>query len=102
MGLNQDKIQDLKEKKFDKLFTQHRELWSTMANNAFADARDHICGGKPPLRDDILKMLLPMLEPNTILRDHQEKNKARYRRFQQYFAEYIIETVCFDLRMEEK
>ena len=74
MGLNQDKIQDLKERKFDTLFKKHKDLWSAMAKSAFADARDHICGGNPPLRDDILKMLLPALEPNTILRTHQEKN----------------------------
>ena len=97
MGLNQDKIQDLKERKFDKLFKDHKALWTTMANNAFADARDHICGGNPPLRDDILKMLLPMIEPNKILRAHQEKNRARNRRFQVFFAEYIIEIVCFAL-----
>jgi hypothetical protein len=101
VGLNQDKIQDLVERKFDTLFKKHNELWSMMANNAFADARDHICGGNPPLRDDILKMLLPMLEPNKILRTHQEKNHARNRRFQQFFAEYIIEIVCFNLNVEE-
>jgi hypothetical protein len=102
VGLTQEKIQDLKERKFDKLFKDHKGLWSTMAKNAFADARDHICGGKPPLRDDIRKMLLPMLEPNEVLRNHQEKNSARYKRFREYFADYIIEIVCFDLKLEEK
>ena len=102
MGLTQEKLQDLKERKFDKLFEKQKELWTTMAQNAFADARDHICGGKPPLRDDILKMLLPMLEPNEVLRAHQEKNKARYRRFREFFGEYIIEIVCFELKPEGK
>ena len=101
MGLNQDKIADLKERKFDKLFKSHKDLWSTMAKDAFTDARDHICGGNPPLRDDILKMLLPMIEPNKILRAHQEKNRARNRRFQIFFSEYMIEIVCFGLVVEE-
>lgn len=66
-----------------------------MRETIFAEA-------KPPLRDDILKMLLPALEPNTILRRHQEKNTARNRKFKQFFAEYIIEIVCFGLNVEDK
>jgi hypothetical protein len=102
VGLTQDKIADLHERRFDRLFKKHIDLWSTMATNAFADARDHICNGNAPLRDDILKMLLPMLEPNDFLRAHQEKNRARNKKFKQFFAEYIIEIVCFELDLEDE
>src|SRR5262249_17844996 len=95
MGFTEEKLQDLKEKGFDKLFEKHKALWVTMANTAYANAKDNITGGNPPRPDDILKMLLPMLEPNVILRKHQEENSAWYKRFREYFAEYIIDLLFF-------
>lgn len=38
-----------------------------MTTNAYNAARDHICGGNVPRPDDVLKMLLPMLEPHETL-----------------------------------
>jgi hypothetical protein len=39
----------------------------------------------------VLKMLLPMLEPNETLRKHQEDVHARYVRFREMFGEYMID-----------
>ena len=91
MALTESKIRDLGDKKFDKLFEKHGEEWLQIAENAFVAARDHICGGNRPRPDDVLKMLLPMLEPNETLRKHQEDNRARYKRFREAFGEYIID-----------
>jgi hypothetical protein len=93
MGLTELKIKELTDKKFDKLFEKNKEEFVAMANNAYAAAKDHICGGHSPRPDDTLKMLLPMLEPNETLRKHQEDNRARYRRYREQFGEYIIDRV---------
>lgn len=91
MGLTELKIKDLHDKKFDKLYEKHHAEWKDMTTNAFNAARDHICAGKSPRPDDVLKMLEPMLEPHEILRKHQEDVQARAPRFRTAFGEYMID-----------
>jgi hypothetical protein len=91
VGLTESKIKDLKDKKFDKLYTKHEDAWRTMVKNAFAFAKKSIAGGSEPRPDDVLKVLLPMLEVNEELRNHQEDVHARYKRFREYFGDYIID-----------
>ena len=93
MGLTEAKIKDLHDKKFDKLFDKHKADWVKMANNAFDFAKKNIAGGHSPRPDDILKTLLPMLEVNEELRKHQEDVRARYKRFREFFGDYIIDQV---------
>ena len=92
MALTESKIKDLTDKKFDKLHERHRAEWQEITTNAFTAARDHICEGRLPRQDDVLKMLMPMLEPNETLRKHQEQHKARFKHFREAFAEYLIDT----------
>jgi hypothetical protein len=100
VGLTELKLKELQEKKFDKLFEKHKKEWVDLANHAFAAARDHICGGNAPRPDDILKMLLPMLEPNETLRKHQEDNRARFKHYRESFGEYVIDKVFFTSQEE--
>ncbi len=91
MALTESKIKDLESKKFDKLYEKEQSHWSKLASNAFLAARDHICSGHQPRPDDVLKMLLPMLEPDVLLRHHQENNHCQYKRWREMFAEYMID-----------
>jgi hypothetical protein len=91
MSLTESKLKDLHDKKFDKLYTKHEAEWTEITTNAYNSARDHICDGRPPRQDDVLKMLMPMLEPNERLRKHQEENHARYKHFREAFAEFLID-----------
>jgi hypothetical protein len=91
MGLTEAKIKDLEDKKFDDLYKAHKAAWLEMVGVAHDSAKAHITGGKEPRPDDILKMLLPPLEVSENLRGHQEDNQARYKRFREYFGEYIID-----------
>ena len=91
MSLTESKLKDLHDKKFDKLFQKHETEWTEITTNAFNSARDHICDGRAPRQDDVLKMLMPMLEPNERLRKHQEENHARYKHFREAFAEFLID-----------
>ncbi len=93
MGLTELKLKDLKDKEFDTLYTKHKADWVTLANHAFTFAKDRIAGGNVPRADDILKALSPMLEVNELLRKHQEDVHARYKRFREFFGEYIIDQV---------
>ena len=91
MGLTESKIKDLKDKQFDKLYEKHKEEWKKMATDAYDFAKKHISGGHEPRPDDVLKALLPMLEVNENLRKHQEDKKARYKRFREYFGDYVVD-----------
>jgi len=71
MALTESKLKDLHDKKFDKLYEKHTPKWTEMTRNAYISARDHICEGREPRQDDVLKMLMPMLEPDEKLRKHQ-------------------------------
>jgi hypothetical protein len=102
VGLTESKIKDLKDKDFDKLYKKHEEAWRTMVRNALAFARKNVAGGGTPRPDDILKVLLPMLEVNQELRDHQEEVHARYKRFREYFGDYIIDQELSHGAKEEK
>ncbi len=91
MGLTESKIKDLEEKNFDKLYERRKSEWLTIVNQAAAFAGANITGGREPRPDDILKALLPMLEVNEKLRDHQEENRARFKHFREYYGDYIID-----------
>lgn len=56
-----------------------------------SNAKDNITGGKDPRPDDVAKALFPMLEVNEKLRGHQEDNKARAKRYVEWFVEYVID-----------
>ena len=91
MSLTESKLKDLHDKKFDDLYEKYKADWWEITGNAFASARDHICAGRTPRQDDVLKMLMTMLEPNEMLRKHQEENRARYKHFREGFAEFLID-----------
>ena len=91
MGLTESKIRDLKDKKFDTLYKKHESEWRKLVRTAYEFAQKNIAGGSKPRADDILKALLPMLEVNEELRKHQEDNRVRYKRFREYFGDYIID-----------
>jgi uncharacterized protein YeaO (DUF488 family) len=91
MSLTETKMKDLYDKKFDKLFEKYEEEWRETTTNAYNSAKDHICNGNVPRQDDVLKMLLPMLEPHEKLRKHQEENRAKFKHFREAFAEYLID-----------
>jgi hypothetical protein len=102
VGLTESKIRDLKDKKFDRLYTKHEEAWRKLVRTAYEFAQKNISGGIKPRPDDILKALLPMLEVNEDLRKHQEDNKARYKRFREYFGDYVIDQELAHGHKEEK
>ena len=102
MGLTESKIKDLHDKKFDRLYTKHEDAWRTMVRNAYAFTKKNVADGDDPRPDDILKVLLPMLEVNEELRKHQEDVHARYRRFREYFGDYIIDQELSHTPKEKK
>lgn len=91
MGLTESKILDLEDKKFDKLFEKHKGAWLQMVDDAYQHTKTKVLKGKLPRRDDVLKALMPQIELSEDLRNHQADNKARFKHFRDYFAEYIID-----------
>lgn len=91
MSLTESKLIDLQDKKFDKLLEKHEDEWMEITGNAYNVAKEHVCGGKAPRQDDVLKVLLPMLETNETLRKHQEQHKARFKHYREAYAEFMID-----------
>jgi hypothetical protein len=91
VSLTQTKIKELESKEFDKLYEKHKILWDGLAANAKKYAKEHITGGENARPDDVLKMLMPMIDALDELLDHQDEKKARARRYQTMFGEYIID-----------
>src|SRR5438094_686002 len=95
MALTEKKIRDLEEKAFDELFDDKKDVWTKLAKRAYQLAKDNITDGKDPRPDDVAKFLYPMLEINKVLRAHQEENKARGKRFLDWYVEYVIDMALF-------
>jgi hypothetical protein len=91
MALTEKKIKDLEDKDFHTLYDDHKERWTKLAKTAQKHARDNITDGNEPRPDDVSKALYPMLEVNKVLRAHQETNKARGKRYIDWFVEYVID-----------
>jgi hypothetical protein len=91
VALTESKIKDLTDKKFDSLFTKHKATWLALAKKAAAYAKENITSGRTPRPDDIAKVLFPMLQVHDELRKHQEDNKARAKRYIEWFVEYVID-----------
>jgi hypothetical protein len=91
MALTEKKIKDLEDKGFDKLYEEKEAEWTKLAKAAQKHAKEHITGGKDPRLDDIAKALHPMLEVHPDLRAHQDDNKARGKRYVEWFVEYVID-----------
>jgi hypothetical protein len=91
VALTEAKIQDLSDKKFDELYAAHEAEWVALAATAREHAKNSITGGNDPRPDDVAKVLYPMLEVNEKLRGHQEDNKARGKRYVEWFVEYVID-----------
>ena len=91
MALTRAKVQKLEDKAFNELYDQDKAKWTKMAKDAKAHAKQHITAGDDPRPDDIAKALYPMLEVDDVLRGHQEDNKARGKRFVEWFVEYVID-----------
>ena len=91
MALTEQKIKDLTDKKFDKLYTREEQVWRALASNAYDYAKVNITPGKEPRPDDIAGVLLPILKPHDALRNHQEDNKAKAPRYAVMFTEYVVD-----------
>lgn len=93
MALTESKLKDLQEKGFDGLFDDHVTVWTERAAVAFDHAQNYISSTDDPRPDDIAQVLIPMLEVDDTLRDYQNNNGAKAKRWVQCFAEYIIDRI---------
>lgn len=91
MALTEKKIKDLEDKGFDDLYDSNEASWKALAKTAQKHAKENITGGKDPRPDDVAKALHPMLEIHPLLRAHQDDNKAKGKRYIEWFVEYVID-----------
>jgi hypothetical protein len=98
MGLSEAKKKELEAKDFHKLFSHHKHhaKWVIVVQKAYAYAKDTITDGREPRPDDVSDALLPILNKDDDLRDHQRENHASSRRYKEAFADYIVDQVLIE------
>ena len=98
MGLSEAKKKELESKNFHKLFkdNKYHAKWIAIAQKAYAYAKDNITDGAEPRPDDISDALLPILNKDDDLRDHQKENHATSKRWKLAFADYIVDQVLIE------
>jgi hypothetical protein len=104
MGLSEAKKKELEAKNFHRLFKDkhHHQKWIAIAKKAFTYAKENITDGDEPRPDDISDALLPILNKDDDLRDHQRDNRASSKKWKLAFAEYIVDQVIIEPTREKK
>lgn len=98
MGWSESKKEMLEAKNFDKLFLdkKHHPKWVTAAQNAQNYARVNITHGQEPRPDDTAEALLPILNADTDLLEHQRENHATSKKYREAFADLIVDQVLIE------
>lgn len=89
MGLTETKLNSLKAKGFDLLYSKHRETWITMANRAYDYAVANI--SEQPRPDDVAKVLLPPMQVLDLVLEHQDESRSRHKYWVEWYVEYVID-----------
>jgi hypothetical protein len=77
---------------FLKLFNDHEEQWTKMAEEAKALIASQVKGGEPTV-DDIKKTLFPLIELAPELRGYLAKEKLTQKYWVGDFTDYVIHKV---------
>lgn len=96
MGLSEAKKKELESKDFHKLFKKYHAKWDTIAHKAYTYAKDNITDGAEPRPDDVSDALLPILNKDDDLRDHQKENRATSKKWKLAFADYIVDLILIE------
>jgi len=96
MGITQAKINRLQAREYVKvLFEKDEKDWFRCAKSAFDFVLEYISKDGRPRADDILPILLPIIENDKRVRDHQAfkgpKDKSEQAEYREYFAEFVID-----------
>jgi hypothetical protein len=104
VALSEAKKKELESKDFHKLFkdNKYHAKWVAVVKAAYAYARDNITDGAEPRPDDVSDALLPILNKDDDLRNHQKENRASSKRWKLAFADYIVDQVLIEPTREKK
>ncbi len=104
LGLSEAKKKELEAKNFHKLFhhNKHHAKWVAIVQKAYAYAKDNITDGEEPRPDDVADALLPILNKDDDLRDHQRDNRASSKKYKIAFADYIVDQVLIEPTRRKK
>jgi hypothetical protein len=98
MGLSEAKKKELEAKDFHKLFLDKKRnaKWVTVVQRAYAYAKESITDGREPRPDDVSDALLPILNKDDDLRNHQHENHASSKKFKEAFADYLVDQILLE------
>jgi hypothetical protein len=83
----------LEAKGFGTLYTEHEDVWRSLANDARDLIRPQIANGDPTV-DDIKQVLLPLMELQRHFRSYMEEHpKLTQRYWPSYFTDYALHRV---------
>ena len=98
MGMSESKKELFEAKNFHKLFKdkKHNQKWLGAAKSAHTYAKENITHGEEPRPDDTAEALLPILNADTDLLQHQRDNRATAKKYREAFADYIVDQVFIE------
>lgn len=98
MALTAEKVKDLTDKGFVRLFDEHRALWETKAKEAFEYASQLVADAGEPIRsDDVVQLLVPALVLVKEFRAFLDANRLTQKYWRTYFGEYVLDRLWNDL-----
>ena len=103
MALTALKVEDLTDKGFMELFDDHRELWKTKAQEAYAYTEKFIVEAGQPVRpDDVINLLVPAVELSKEFRAFLDEKRLTQKYWRVNFVELVLDRLWTELTEEDE
>src|SRR3954452_5751294 len=101
MALTPDKEQKLGAADLIEFFNEDRSVWCEVAKKSYAYVKGNFPADSPIRRDDVAKVLEPIIEVNEELRDYLNENKLKQKYWISYFTDLVIDRTWDDISKGE-
>jgi hypothetical protein len=101
MALTLDKEQMLKAVGLVEFFDEDRALWCELAKKSHDYVKGNFPAESPIRRDDVAKVLKPIIEVNEDLRDYLNENKLKQKYWILDFTDLVIDRTWDDISKGE-
>jgi hypothetical protein len=101
MALTLDKEQKLSAAGLIEFFDEDRALWCEVAKKSYEYVKGNFPADSPIRRDDVAKVLEPIIEVNEDLRDYLNENKLTQKYWILHFTDLVIDRTWDDISKGE-
>lgn len=100
MGLTLEAEQRMEKVGLVEFFDKRNAIWLAVAKKNFAFVKDQYPPESPIRRDDVQRVIIPILAVNEELREYLDTKKLRGKFWIMFFADLIIERTWDEIRGE--